>query len=667
MSAVIPDALCDLPQWLVWRSEQARGRSTKVPRCALDPTRRASSTDPTTWSDYATAVNAATIDGVDGIGFIVTEGDPICGVDLDNCVEDGRVHESALALVERLGSYTEVSPSGNGLRVFLRAGKPGTRCKREMPWGGAIEVYDRERFFTVTGHHLPGTPATVEGRQVELDALYDELFPAEDAPTEPPARARVVSKDDEELLERANAAANGAKFSALWAGDTSIHGGDHSSADLELCSLLAFWTGGDAGRIDRLFRRSGLMRPKWDERRPGTTYGRQTIERALSGSAQGYDENTEMDPFSSLLPPKPISVNGNGHDSEVVVVPAPTTRTTTTARYEGRHVDLAPLLAAPPRPIPWRVGDLVADGTVTILAGGSGSGKSWLAQALCTGVARGEPVAGLPCTKGAALYVDGEMGPEMFVNQRLRPTGIAEPEFGYIDAMGLDVSKAADLRWLQGEIEKVGASLVVIDSLRRLAPSKAENDSDDMAPTVAAVAKLARDTGAALLLIHHKGDSEKYFRGSTAIKDQADALFALLREGQRDDDEGDDDGVRRLRCRGGKGKMRYSREPPDVYLTIAPEEGGVAAADRPNRAWRSRSMAPTREAVKQGILEALPAKMKTEVAVALQRPINDRTFKEAWAELGRAGAIVKDGGRWVVVVRSLGGTTTTSQEIGEPT
>jgi hypothetical protein len=237
---------------------------------------------------------------------------------------------------------------------------------------------------------------------------------------------------------------------------------------------------------------------------------------------------------------------------------------TRTTRYEGRHIDLGPLLSAPAKPIPWRVDDLVADGTVTVLSGESGSGKSWLAQALCTGVRRGTSVAGLPCTPGKALYVDAEMGPQMFVDQRLRPAGITTPEFEYIDAMGLDVSKPSDLGWLKSKIVGLGVNLVVIDSLRRLAPSKAENDSDDMAPTIAAIAKLARDTGAALLLIHHKGDGQKFYRGSTAIRDQTDALFALLREGQPDDDERQDDGVRRLRCRGGRGKMRYAPEPSDV-------------------------------------------------------------------------------------------------------
>jgi hypothetical protein len=240
------------------------------------------------------------------------------------------------------------------------------------------------------------------------------------------------------------------------------------------------------------------------------------------------------------------------------------------------------------------------------------------------------------------------MGPQMFVDQRLRASGVTAPELEYIDAMGLDISKAADLDWLRSKIIEVRANLVVLDSLRRLMPSKAENDSDDMAPAIASVAKLARDTQAAILLVHHKGDSDKFFRGSTAIRDQADALFALLREGQADDDQGEDDGVRRLRCRGGKGKMRYAVEPPDVFLTISPADGGVAACDAP--ATRARSQAPTLAAVKQAILSALPAKTKTAAAGKVRRRDDDPTFRAAWAALEDDGAIAKQDRRWKVVV-----------------
>jgi hypothetical protein len=340
-------------------------------------------------------------------------------------------------------------------------------------------------------------------------------------------------------------------------------------------------------------------------------------------------------------------------EDEVVVVPTPKERTTTTpeGRYSGRRVDLHALLAQPPRPIPWRVHDVVADGTLTIISGESGSGKSCLAEGLCDGVASGHTVAGLLCAKGPALYVDGEMGPPMFVERLRKKAGGIAPDFHYIDAMGLDISKPDDLAWLEGEIEATGVKLVVIDSLRRLVPSKAENDSDDMAPVVAALAKLARDTDAAIILIHHKGDGEKFFRGSSAIKDQCDALFALLRDPE------DEDAPRRLRCRGGKGKMRYAPEPPDVFLRISLEDGGVVEADEPTDA----PPMPVREAVKGAIVANLPARTKTAVAAAVGRGLNDRTFSDAWKELEAAGTIMHEAGGWVVVAApAVGEATTTS-------
>jgi primase-polymerase (primpol)-like protein len=69
---------------------------------------------------------------------------------------------------------------------------------------------------------------------------------------------------------------NGDKFLALWRGDTSIHGGDHSRADQALVSMLAFWTNYDAARVDRLFRQSGLMRDKWH----ADSYRRATLRKA---------------------------------------------------------------------------------------------------------------------------------------------------------------------------------------------------------------------------------------------------------------------------------------------------------------------------------------------------------------------------------------------------
>jgi hypothetical protein len=106
-------------------------------------------------------------------------------------------------------------------------------------------------------------------------------------PTPPPAQPLDLS--DIELLNRARNADNGAKFQALWSGDTSAHNGDHSAADLSLCEILAFWLQKDPERIDRAFRQSDLMRDKWDVKHfaDGRTYGQATIERAIASCSKG--------------------------------------------------------------------------------------------------------------------------------------------------------------------------------------------------------------------------------------------------------------------------------------------------------------------------------------------------------------------------------------------
>ena len=139
---------------------------------------------------------------------------------------------------------------------------------------------DRDRYFTITGAHVAGTPQTIEERTRELAALHRQVFgaPACSTPRRPAYAAPDV--DDARLLELTHAVRNGPRFAALWAGDTSAYG-SHSEADLALCNALAFWTRGDHARVDRLFRQSGLFRPKWDAGRGGGTYGERTIALAV--------------------------------------------------------------------------------------------------------------------------------------------------------------------------------------------------------------------------------------------------------------------------------------------------------------------------------------------------------------------------------------------------
>jgi primase-polymerase (primpol)-like protein len=208
--------------------------------------------------------------------------------------------------LEDFDTYAETSPSGQGIKLFLRGEKPEGKCRRDLP-GGHVELYGKERYFTVTGERYNGAPAEVQYRDPELKALHERLFQHEErrAPASPP---RPVELADAELLNRMFAARNGAEVRALWEGDTSAHGGDASRADLALCSRLAFWTGGDAARIDALFRLSGLMRPKWER----TDYRQATIAKALAG-ATGYYTPREVTPPAQAAGdrlPSPVALAG---------------------------------------------------------------------------------------------------------------------------------------------------------------------------------------------------------------------------------------------------------------------------------------------------------------------------------------------------------------------
>ena len=130
-----------------------------------------------------------------------------------------------------------------------------------------------------------------EPQQEQHDALIARLLPpARTPPTQVggASNGHRVDLDDQELLRRAFAARNGPKVQTLYAGDISAYSSD-SEADLALCRYLAFWTGADPDRIDRLFRGSELMREKWDSPRGGeSTYGWQTITKAIESCTQFY-------------------------------------------------------------------------------------------------------------------------------------------------------------------------------------------------------------------------------------------------------------------------------------------------------------------------------------------------------------------------------------------
>ena len=302
----IPETLRKRDQWVCWREEERDGKPTKIP---VTPGAGgfASSTESETWASFEAALEYTETEHADGVGFVFTDDDPIVGVDLDDCrdPETDDVDDRALDIIERLDSYTEVSPSGTGYHVLITGELPDGRNRR-----GSVELYDTARFFTVTGNHVDRTPTRVTRRQDALRAIHREYVDTErDTASESEQRGGAddespttgaadvdVDLEDEELLEKARNASNGEKFERLWNGNT-VGYDSQSEADMALCCLLAFWTGGDRTQMDHLFRQSGLLREKWDEVHyaDGSTYGEKTIERAIATTSEFYDPDAGDD------------------------------------------------------------------------------------------------------------------------------------------------------------------------------------------------------------------------------------------------------------------------------------------------------------------------------------------------------------------------------------
>jgi primase-polymerase (primpol)-like protein len=161
---------------------------------------------------------------------------------------------------------------------------------------------------SVSSGTIEGTPTTIEERSEELAALHARIFTESTTPSAigndrvPPAP---LDLDDGALLSKARGARNGAEFSKLFDQGVAV-GEDRSVADLTLCSSLAFWTGKDAARMDRLFRRSALARKTWDERHSsdGRTYGAMTIDKAIAGCREVYAPRGSDRPTQAAQPPE---------------------------------------------------------------------------------------------------------------------------------------------------------------------------------------------------------------------------------------------------------------------------------------------------------------------------------------------------------------------------
>ena len=244
----------------------------------------AKSNDSSTWGTYEQAKTLMERDkSISGLGFMFANS-PYVGIDIDHCIQDKKFSDLSREVITTVQSYTEISPSGTGVHIICK-GKLNGAGRKNSELG--LEIYDTGRYFTVTERALKNFKIIGE-RQQEIDSICEKYF-AEKKPQVIPKQQAISYLEDEKIIDMACRSKNGVKFFDLYEGNWQAYYKSQSEADIALCNILAFWTGGDGDQMDRMFRASGLMRDKWDERHGLQTYGDMTITKAIDDCNIFYD------------------------------------------------------------------------------------------------------------------------------------------------------------------------------------------------------------------------------------------------------------------------------------------------------------------------------------------------------------------------------------------
>ena len=265
----IPDDLKKEKRWCLYRIVNRNGKNTKIP---IEPSGKyAKVSDKATWNTYERCLNS--LDKADGLGFFL--GDGYVGIDLDDVADDVYAYFTdnkdsiASDFLKNIDTYAEVSPSGRGIHFIGKGKLEGTRRR-----SGNIEIYDKDRFFTVTGKILNDKYrkkiTNIETQINQLKAKYLPEFEKSEID-----KSEVGDYKDREVLEL---------FLNTDIGDTSevkneIFNGkwekkfsSQSEADFYLARNLLFFNGGNIEQAYRLMNQSKLAREKWDEQRGSTDY-----------------------------------------------------------------------------------------------------------------------------------------------------------------------------------------------------------------------------------------------------------------------------------------------------------------------------------------------------------------------------------------------------------
>lgn len=496
--STIPETLAQLPQWVCWRYETREGddKPTKMPYQAKHPRWRASSTKAATWSDVDTALTSAVRHGFDGVGFVFQKDQGLVGIDLDRVLQDdGTLVPWARPWVAELATYTEISPSGKGLKAICL----GSLHDKGIN-AGDIELYDHGRYFTITGQRLSGVPTEPQS----LDGTVERLYTLAKAKQDQREHAREYSRRERYAEAALLKEAEGVRDAPAGTRNDSLNRAAFKLAQFVPTGLLDETTildtlaaaAGEAGLHAAEIRatlqsgiRAGLQRPR-------------TLPAAMINRATG--EITDV-----------------------------------TTNWWQQGITLAELQTKYFEPLRWIVERICPEG-VTLVAAKPKSKKSWIALGLALAIAMNRLALGkLTVTPGRVLFLDLEgnqrrikdrVGAILGHNQAEWPNNVHV----YTEWEKGDACLERLEQWM---LAYPDTRMIVIDLLAEIRPpmEPRANQYDHDREMLVKLNKLAERYGVAMVVIHHtrkaKGDDVfDEVSGTLGINGAVSTLWILSRQ-----------------------------------------------------------------------------------------------------------------------------------------
>lgn len=518
-------------QWVAWKyATDKNGKITKIPVCARAGF-NASHSNPKTWCSFEEAIRYAQSRGIGGVGYVVTDDDEYTGIDLDKCIsDDGDIEPWAAAIIAFAETYCEYSPSGRGIRMFVR----GKTDKSVGANTSRVEIYRTKRYLTVTGNHVQGTPTDIRSAPKTLEALLKRVDEFRKPIDQPVVAHRPVSftefqTSNEEMCELLFSVDPDCPYDDWLSAMMAVHsetGGSASGLD-----LVDRWSAGGskyAGRRE--------IETKWHSfKGGGVTIG------TLANLARMHGAN--LSEIAIKYMPMPTLEQQREYEElnarllEALLKKPAKDKAKKLAEQKKQSTqelewfdDIQPVIQSP-----YMVKGFLDNGSMSVVYGPSNSGKTFFALDVAFHVAccpewRDRRVKG-----GAVLYLAAEGGNGIAnrIAALRQTTGVLDVPFALRRA-GLDLldpkADTENVIRLAAEVaKKQPLALIVIDTLSRVIAGGDENAASDMTAFIKNVDLIRQRTGAHIMIVHHTGkDAAKGARGHSSLRAATDTEIEVM-------------------------------------------------------------------------------------------------------------------------------------------